>query len=115
MPDFTVETVDAQGQATLSNECMLWADELCASCRQASVTKCTLLRTLRDLRITTLSGLHVASCVQYDPDMESQFYIPPPAVEDIEAVQKAIRDLNRIAQDQRYANARSILEGADVP
>jgi len=54
---------------------IVWKDELCASCLNAG--NCPLLQCVYQHTILSHSGIHVANCDVYRPDLDSEYYIPP--------------------------------------
>lgn len=83
-------------------ELVRWTDELCISCK---VANCPLMQAMYQFSILTHSGTHVASCELYDPDVDSEFYVPPDAsVEarmeaNIAAFEQEIGLLNRVLME----------------
>ena len=83
-------------------EFRIWADELCKSCLEQD--NCPLFQVLHKYTILTLSGLHVASCTLYNPDRESEYYLPP------DADAEAIKGINVKQLDQQLAILTEKLE-----
>lgn len=53
---------------------ILWKDELCISCLNNN--SCPLIQCIYSHKILTHSGVHVANCDSYSPDIESEYYVP---------------------------------------
>jgi hypothetical protein len=56
-----------------TQEIMVWPDEMCAACK---VFPCPLKECIRTHEIEFVSGCRVWECKLYDPDTESEHYIP---------------------------------------
>lgn len=66
MPDLNHET----------QEMLIWPDEMCAACKKNDAEHCPLLSVLTEYKIEFVSGCRVWECSLYDPDTESEHYIP---------------------------------------
>lgn len=97
MPDL-INPVYNQGR----KEFRVWVDELCKSCDEQG--NCPLFQVLHKYAILTLSGLHVASCELYNPNKESEYYLPP------DAGMEASREIAMKQIDQQLAILTEKLE-----
>jgi hypothetical protein len=59
-----------------TQEIMVWPDEMCAACKKNDAEHCPLLSVLVSYNIEFVSGCRVWECKLYDPDTESEHYIP---------------------------------------
>ncbi len=82
-------------------EFIRWADELCSSCKEAN---CPLLMALSKYKIMTFSGIHVSDCMLYDPDVESEYYIPP------DADQSRINEANAMVAKQGITALQKLMD-----
>jgi len=85
-----------------NKEFRIWADELCKSCKVQD--NCPLFQVLHRHTILTMSGIHVCGCELYDPDVESEYYLPPePSMEEVQQI-------NRETLEQRVEMLLSKME-----
>lgn len=75
-------------------EHIIWKDELCASCQ--NVGNCPLLQCIYDNIIMCHSGMHVANCAVYQPDVESEYYVTPPANEGDEYSEEELERIHAV-------------------
>lgn len=59
-----------------TREIMVWPDEMCAACKKNDAEHCPLLSVMTEYGIEFVSGCRVWECNLYDPDTESEHYIP---------------------------------------
>lgn len=83
---------------------IVWYDELCASCKV--VDNCPLIQTIHRHTIMTYSGIHVSNCDLYDPDVDSEFYVP-------EGDRERAQNVKLAAMQQNIEELNAILERLD--
>ena len=90
---------------------IIWKDELCASC--LNVGNCPLLQAIYQNTILSHSGIHISNCDAYEPDVLSDYYIPPYDPDDPDAMDaERIRFVNIEAYKQQVETLNELLSKA---
>lgn len=90
---------------------IIWKDELCASC--LNVGNCPLLQAIYQNAILSHSGIHVSNCDAYEPDVTSDYYIPPYDPNDPDSADiERIRFVNIEVYKQQVATLNELLSSA---
>ena len=91
-------------------EFRIWVDELCKSCKVQD--NCPLFQVLHRHTILTMTGMHVSNCELYEPDEESEYYLP------LDATEEQARDINMRQIEQRlkiFTDKLENLNDDDLP